>query len=96
MVTVAIMGILASIALPNLGHQVDKTSDRMTKAHLSTRAGLCSEAIVFEETLTLTDTDDITYSGECAASKTITATTNKTSNAFTATFNADGEITYNF
>lgn len=96
MITAVIAGILASIALPNLGHQVENTADRMTKTHLSTRAGLCSEAVIFGEVFPNDSTADITYTGECVANGSITATTKKTGNSFSALFAADGTVSYNF
>ena len=52
-VTMVIVGILASIAVPNFSNQVSATKDRNTKSAMDVQVGLCEESLIHSEVLTL-------------------------------------------
>ena len=52
-ITVVIVGILASIAVPNFSNQVSATKDRNTKSAMDVQVGLCEESLIHDEVLTL-------------------------------------------
>ena len=92
LIAVSIMGILASIAVPNFTNQVNAQEDRNVKAALTRVAQDCSEAIVFEEDYQLPEG----LTGECDATGGSITAISKSGTSLTIAIDADGSIVNQF
>ena len=91
--TMTIVGILASIAIPNFGGQINSQHDRNAQSKLASVASNCSESIMFQDDYALPGGDIAGYCNPDGAEITITS---ESGAMFKTIVNGDGDTTNEF